>query len=287
MDIGRIVGFLGSTSRRSGNRAFAIGLARAFGGAIIFSLPMLMTMEMWQLGFYIDPVRLSLLLLLLVPLLVGLSHYIGFEPTFCWQDDVVDAFVAYGVGFIAAVPILSLFGAINLEMSLAEILGKVALQAVPGSIGALLAQSQFGGESDSRKRKELRGETYGSETFFMAVGALFLSLNVAPTEEIILISFQMTIWQALALALVSIVLMHAFVYSVEFHGQSMRPLDAPDASAFLRYTVVGYAICLLISAYILWTFGRTTGMPALEIVMATVVLAFPAAVGAAAARLIL
>jgi putative integral membrane protein (TIGR02587 family) len=270
-----------------GNGAFLVGLARAFGGAIVFSLPMLMTMEMWQLGFNLDPLRFVLLLVLVVPLLTGLSHYIGFEPTFDWEDDLIDAFAAYAVGFVAAAPILLIFGAIGPGMSAAEIAGKIAVQAVPGSIGALLAQSQFGGEADGPKRRENRGETYGGELFFMAVGAVFLSLNVAPTEEIVLISYQMTVWQTLALAALSIVLMHLFVYSVEFHGQSGKPEGIPGWTVFLRFTVVGYAICLLISAYVLWTFGRTTGSPMLEITMAVVVLAFPASVGAAAARLIL
>jgi len=272
---------------RGGNRAFLTGLGRAFGGAIVFSLPMLMTMEMWQLGFTLDPGRFVLLLVLVVPLLTGLSHYIGFEYTFEWKDDVVDAFVAYAVGFIAAAPILLIFGAIGPGMSAAEIAGKVAVQAVPGSIGALLAQSQFGGEADGARRREIRGETFGSEIFFMLVGAVFLSLNVAPTEEIVLISYQMSAWHTLALAALSVLLMHAFVYTVEFHGQSGRPEGIPGWTVFLRFTLVGYAICLLSSAYMLWTFGRTTGSPLLEVIMAVVVLAFPAAVGAAAARLIL
>ena len=269
------------------NRAFLTGLARAFGGAIIFTLPMLMTMEMWELGFYIDPLRFALLLLLVVPLLIGLSHYIGFEDTFDWKDDVVDAFVAYSVGFIAAVPVLLLFGVIAWEMSADEIIGKVALQAVPGSIGALLAQSEFGASGDRGRRKEQRADTYGGEMFFMLAGAIFLSLNVAPTEEMILISYQMTPWHALLLSILSIVLMHAFVYSVGFSGKSEVPEGIPGWSAFLRYTVVGYAICLLISAYVLWTFGRVSGLAVEEIVMTAVVLAFPAAIGAAAARLIL
>ena len=81
------------------NRDFAVGLARAFGGAIIFSLPIFMTMEMWHLGFYMDRVRLILFLFLGIPLLVGLSHFAGFEATFGWKDDLLDAFVAYAVGF--------------------------------------------------------------------------------------------------------------------------------------------------------------------------------------------
>jgi uncharacterized membrane protein len=50
---------------------------------------------------------------------------------------------------------------------------------------------------------------------------------------------------------------------------------------------VGYAVVLCISLYVLWTFGRTDGMATAEVVMTTVVLAFPAALGAAAARLII
>ncbi len=69
-------GSAGGASRR-----FALGLVRAFGGAILFSFPMLMTMEMWWLGFYMDPLRLALFILLAIPLLVGLSYYAGFEPT--------------------------------------------------------------------------------------------------------------------------------------------------------------------------------------------------------------
>ena len=269
------------------NRAFLIGVARAFGGAIVFSLPTLMTMEMWSFGFSLEPVKLMLLLVMVVPLLIGLSHYVGFEPTFGWEDDAVDAMVAYAVGFIAAAPILALFGVITPDMSANEIVGKVAVQAVPGSIGALLAQSQFGGENRSDRRREARGDTYGGEIFFMAVGAVFLSMNLAPTEEMVLIAYQTTAWHALSLAAISLLLMHAFVYRVGFHGASSVPDGTHPAGVFLRYTVVGYAICLMISAYILWTFGRTEGGSVDEVVRTTIVLAFPAAIGAAAARLIL
>lgn len=269
------------------NRQFLIGLARAFGGAILFSLPILMTAEMWELGVYIDRLRLGLLLVMLFPLLIGLSHFVGFEDTFGWKDDVIDAFVAYAVGIVAAAPVLVLLGAIDASTPLDEILTKVSLQAVPASIGALLAQGQLGAGNELGRRKEKRRDTYGGELFFMAAGAIFLSLNVAPTEEMILISYRMTAWHALVLALLSIILMHAFVYSLEFSGKSEIPRDTPAWSVFVRYTVVGYAICLLISAYVLWTFGRIGGSTLEEIIMTTVVLAFPATIGAAAARLIL
>jgi putative integral membrane protein (TIGR02587 family) len=121
----------------------------------------------------------------------------------------------------------------------------------------------------------------------MAAGALFLSLNLAPTEEMVLISYMMTPWHALVLAGVSLMLMHAFVYSVGFQGHAEVPEGSHWSGIFLRYTAVGYALCLLISLYILWTFGRIAGLSLEGTIMATVVLAFPAAIGAAAARLIL
>ena len=43
--------------------AYARDLGRAFGGALLFSLPLLMTMEMWWFGFTLHPARLALFLL--------------------------------------------------------------------------------------------------------------------------------------------------------------------------------------------------------------------------------
>jgi uncharacterized membrane protein len=67
-------------------------------------------------------------------------------------------------------------------MSGSELVGKVAVQAVPGSIGALLAQSQLGGRAEEQQAKRFEAG-YGGQLFLMAVGAVFLALSVAPTEE--------------------------------------------------------------------------------------------------------
>ena len=271
---------------QASNRLFAIGLARAFAGALIFTLPIFMTMEMWWLGFSIGNVRLALLLLLTVPLLVGLSHYMGFEDTFGWQDDLLDAFVALAVGFVAGSATLTLFAVIDSEMSAREIIGKISIQAVPGSIGAMFAQSELHGNEQAKAQKR-RHAGYGGEIFIMAAGALFLAFNVAPTEEMLLIAHQMSGWHSVILSLVSLTIMHAFVYTLEFQGTASIPPGTPFWSTFLRFTVVGYAVALLISLYMLWTFGRTEGLALHQIVAILVVLGFPAAVGAAAARLIL
>jgi len=273
-------------SQRSPAHQFLVGLARGFGGALIFALPMLMTMEMWWLGFYLDRFRLALLLIVNIPLLTLLSHHAGFEATFEWREDLRDALIAYGIGIVASVVVLWIFGIITSEMPLDETIGKIAIQSMPASIGALLGRSQLGG----RKVKPEKGtpeETYASELFLMVIGSLFLGLNLAPTEEMVLISYKMTEWQAALLILLSVMLMHGFVYALEFKGESTLGPDTPWWSAFLRFTLAGYMISILVSLYVLWTFGRMDGQAATQILMAVVVLGFPASLGAAAARLIL
>ena len=74
--------------------AFLRGIARGFAGALLFSVPMLMTMEMWFLGLYMSRERLLLLLILNMPLLLVLSHRIGFEHTATWAQSARDAIVA-------------------------------------------------------------------------------------------------------------------------------------------------------------------------------------------------
>lgn len=271
-----------SSGGSDSTRKFLVGVARAFGGAIYFSLPLMMTMEMWRLGFYMDPLRLALVMVLMLPLLTDLTRFAGFRQTSGWREDMVDALTAYGVGFVASAVVLALFNLLNPSMPLHEIVGKTALQAVPASFGAVLATAQLGGKQQSNG-----GGGYGTEIFLMAAGAVFLAFNVAPTEEMILIAFKMTRWHAVALVAASVVMMHAFVYAVSFAGQEPTPAGTSGWSIFLRFTLVGYAVCLAISAYILWTFGRFDSAAYGPMVMETVVMAFPASLGAAAARLIL
>jgi putative integral membrane protein (TIGR02587 family) len=268
------------------DRGFARGLARAFAGAIIFGLPLLMTMEMWWLGFHMDSWRLALFLALFFPVLVMLSWHAGFEATFSWRDDIVDALVAYAVGFVWAALILSVMGMLDSDMSLREAVGKISLQAVPGSIGALLAQTMLGlHKADESGRHP--ASRYASELFIMGVGALFLGIHLAPTQEVQLISYRMSEAQSLLLMLLTLALMHAFVYTVAFRGQHEVPHATSSWSLFVRFTVVGYMLALALAAYVLWSFGSLDEGSPLNALKSMVVLGFPAGIGAAAARLIL
>jgi putative integral membrane protein (TIGR02587 family) len=274
-------------AHRTADRRFLTGLARAFGGAVLFSLPLLMTMEMWWLGFYLDRVKLLLFMVLMIPVLVALDYFSGFEATASWREDLMDGMIAYGVGLVASFVILLLFGIVDTGQPLREVVGKVAIQSVPASFGAVIANSQMTGEGDGPEQRRKQAAGYGAQLFIMTAGAVFLAFNVAPTEEMILISFVMTPWHGVALLAASLLMMHGFVYASAFRGAPRVEHGTPGWSLFLRNTAVGYVIALAVSAYVLWTFGRLADGDPFTYLMMTLVLGFPAALGAAAARLIL
>ena len=70
-------------------------------------------------------------------------------------------------------------------------------------------------------------------------------------------------------------------------GTPPAPEGTPGWNLFLRFTIPGYALALLVSAYVLWTFGRLGGLGSAEGVIALIVLGLPAGLGTAAARLVL
>lgn len=260
-----------------------LGAGRAFGGAVLFALPLLMTMEMWALAVVLSPLRLALFLAVDLVVLVGLARYLGFRDPHGLRltDHVADALVAFGIGAVTSMAILSLLGIVDGRQSVAEVVALVAIQTVPASIGAAIARSQFvtGGQprqTDSRYRDEI---------MLMAVGAGVFCFNIAPTEEVVRIATRIGDLRAAAVAVASIAGMHAMVYLLGFRGEHRS--DASGWSVLFGYSVVGYAVTLAVCAYLIWIFGHADTAPWSFVVVQTVVLAVPGALGAAAARLIL
>jgi putative integral membrane protein (TIGR02587 family) len=269
------------------DKSLLTGVARAFGGALVFGIPMLMTMELWHLGHAAEPLRLAILLGLTPILLVGLARYVGFRESNSLADHVADSLVAIGVAAVLASLFLFLFGLLGPGMAAREVIGKIGIQIVPGSIGAMLSRSQLGEQTDGVERQRKTNPSTLGELFLMFVGALFLSLSVAPTDEVLHIAHTMTPWREIALLVVSLAIMHVFVYFVEFREPvHVRP-GSTGIGLFLRFTVVGYVIVLGVSLFLLWVFGRVDGLAPAELLSAVIVLSFPGAVGAAAARLLL
>ena len=68
-----------------------------------------------------------------------------------WRDALIDAGIAYLIGILASAAVLLLLAAIQPGMSFYEIAGKIAVQAVPAGMGAVLAHSQLGMREGKRR----------------------------------------------------------------------------------------------------------------------------------------
>ena len=262
-------------------RAYMRDLGRAFAGALIFNIPLLMTMEMWEQGVVMERWRLLAYILTALPLLYGLAFYAGFSQRRGLVNDLLDTAVALAVGCLAASVLLILFGVVQWDAPPREAVGMVALQAIPGAMGALLARRQLSGSDQGAAEEEKA--SYAGELFLMAAGALFFAMNVAPTEEMILIAYKATPIHALSLIVISILLLHLIVYKAGFAGQEEA---GEPLKAFCHFTLPGYVIALSVSLFVLFIFGRTDGHAFTGVIQTVVVLGFPASVGAAAARLL-
>ena len=269
-------------------KTYLEGLARAFAGATLFAVPLLMTQEMWRLGFHTDRWKLALYLAIGIPTVILLSRHAGFRHTTDWLDDVMDGLSAMFVGAVVASALLLLMGVIAPDQPLREIVGKIAIQTVPAAIGAVIARKQLGrgrGE-DEGDEDDAPDPTYFGELFLMSVGTLFIALNVAPTEEVLLIARQMAAWQAVILVVLSLGVLHVLVYKLGLPGQEQGPEGRSPWAVFIHFSAAGYLVALATCLYILWTFDRTDGAGAMELLKVVVVLGFPGAIGAAIARLV-
>ena len=201
-----------SRALTSPNRAYAMGLARAFAGAIIFGLPLLMTMEMWCLGISLHPARL-----LALP-----RPSISSSSSACRASAGSSAPTRWPrMSWTRSRPAASASSARRRSCWLLAIIdaGDAARRdrrqdRDPERADELRRDDRAQAIQRRRKRAggrgaAVRGAGYGGQLFLMAAGALFLSFNVAPTEEMVLIAYMMSTWHLLALILVSLLLLHA------------------------------------------------------------------------------
>jgi putative integral membrane protein (TIGR02587 family) len=118
------------------------------------------------------------------------------------------------------------------------------------------------------------------------VGAVFISVSIVPTDEVPLLASGMTYWHELALIALTLAVSYAIVFASGFDPEGEeRPegiLQHP-----LSETAVAYTVSLAISLAALVLFNRVTPEEPLGFAISqTLVLAFPAAVGGAAGRLV-
>jgi putative integral membrane protein (TIGR02587 family) len=266
--------------------------ARGMAGGLMFSLPLLYTMEVWWAGFVAEPMRLLLYLATAFVLLLGYNHYAGLHHDACWSEVVIDSVEEMGLGLVVAAAMLFLLGQIELDHTAYEILGKITVEAMTVAIGISIGTSQLGGDDESRRRKsgaEVSAKTdatFGGQIVIACCGAVLFAANVAPTQEILMIATESHLTKLVGITLLSLALTALILYYIEFTG-SRRFVGAGSLVSVIIGTTISYAVALVVSGAILWFFGRFDDVALLTCVSQTIVLGLAATLGASAGRLLL
>lgn len=274
-------------STRASIKHSARSYARGVAGGLLVSMPLLATMEMWWLGFYLPPWKLILFLVVNYGILVVLEYYSGFQEHTSLPREAQDALSAYGIGFVVAAIVLYSFHVLRPGMALQEILGKIILESIPVSIGVSIAISQLGQKNQQKQERKERSGFWGTQAI-AAAGALYFGFNIAPTVEPLLLGLRIEWWHALILVFLSLLQVHAIVYGLDFQGGRKTKDGTSWWRSVFENSVTTYLVALLVAAYLLWTFGRIgpeTGFSAALHMI--VVLGFVNSLGAAAGKIIL
>ena len=272
---------------------------RGIAGGLLFSLPLLYTMEVWWAGFTSHPLRLLIYVLATFTLLLGYNRYCGLRCDASPTEVAIDSVEEMGLGLVIAAVVLWLLGQITFDMTVNEIVGKIVIEAMTVAIGVSIGTAQLGGsegnqEGDTGMESEAEPKpfitdddsNFGGQMTIALCGAVLFAANVAPTEEIIVIGTQTTSAKLLGIALLSMLLGALILFYSDFSG-SQRFTKKRGIKTVVFGAIVTYAIALVVSAAILWFFGRFDGTAPVACLAQTIVLGLAATLGASAGRLLL
>jgi putative integral membrane protein (TIGR02587 family) len=260
---------------------------RGVAGGLLFSLPLLYTMEVWEAGVLLSPARLLAALGLTFGILLGYNRYAGLRPERSWREIIIEAVEELGLGLLLAAIVLVLLHRITAGQHPAEIVGRIVMEGIGVAIGVSVGTAQLGSRTEEDTQRSASREIGFSGQLIVAFcGAVLLAANMAPTEEILQLAAESPAWKLVAIAGLSMLLGAFVLFFADFRGSS-RGAVAHGVGGIARGTVITYATALAASAALLWIFGRFDHVPAPSIVGQTVVLGLASTVGASAGRLLL
>ncbi|HEX6985822.1 MAG TPA: TIGR02587 family membrane protein, partial [Planctomycetaceae bacterium] len=263
---------------------------RGIIGGLLFSLPMLYTMEVWWHGFIASPQRLLCFIAVTFVLLLAYNRYAGMRRDAAWWEVAVDSVEELGIALLLSPLVLFLLGRIGPETSWPDLLGKTVIEAMIVAVGVSIGTAQLGGGEGEAAGMDGDGEDdrphpWG-QTVVAFCGATVFAANVAPTEEILMIGLEASPARLLGLAAFSVLVGAVTFFFSGFVGSDRYVFrEGPFHVAFGIVTC--YAAALASSAMMLWFFGRFEGAPPPVIVAQTVALGLPAMLGASAGRLLI
>jgi putative integral membrane protein (TIGR02587 family) len=266
----------------AGTATSAEDVMRGVAGGVILGVPLLYTQETWLHGRSVPPEVILAGVIATFGVNVALSYFVGFRPGRT-QRPIEDAVVGTGISIILSAILLLLLERVGSGTSSENVLGVTALTSIPVSIGFAVgsALAPVQGADSSEAFTGWRGDL-----LIATGGALVFALNIAPTAEPVMLAAQLDGVHLSLLVVASLVLPYLMVFYAEFGGRDQRIASDGATQGPVIETLLAYGVAFVVSAAMLAMFGRVEVVNQ-AVLARVVVLAFPAAIGAALGRMLI
>jgi putative integral membrane protein (TIGR02587 family) len=256
------------------------------GALLVVGVSMLVTMETWWLSRRLPILHLLVFAAVGLGVVFALVRSVGFRrldgdgQESAWRV-VADFGELVMQSVVAALVVLLAFGVVTLGDSPSTVVRMALVQVVPFGFGAALANRLLG-QTDA----PIEEEAFPHNLSVFALGAVFLSLPVAPTEEVVVIARNAGWPRLAALVVLSVGVVHLVLHELEFRGHRDR-IEGRTHLLQIGTAATAYTVALAVCVVLLLGFGQFDGRGFGEWVQLTVVLGFPAATGASAGEVVL
>ena len=287
------------TTQQSPFRTELRHLMHELGGAFLFGMPFLYTMEIWWRGNTAGPPRMLAALALTFIALVVLERAATARSgrSVPWSRVLIEATEALAIGLVAAAAGLFLIGFLELDSGLHATIGRLCLEGLPFSLGVGLADFLLGekenghdksseGQSVEHKKNGDMRDRVIVRAGATALGATVIALTLASTEEIPIIATRLGYPNVLGIVAASLVISYIIVFASNFVATEARREHLGGFNAPLVETTISYMISLVMAGGMLWLYQQISLTDSPDLWASyVVVLGLPASVGGAAGRL--
>ncbi|ABX06933.1 MAG TPA: TIGR02587 family membrane protein [Herpetosiphon sp.] len=265
-------------------------LLNGIAGAFLFGIPLLYTMEVWDIGSDLTPLHMLLYLGLTYVALVALNRATGFRRNSdeTWSRSLTDSIEALALGALVAGFSLIILQRITFDLAYDVILGKIVLETMPCAIGVGMANGLLRREANDEQEAEQRRFWHATlvDAGGTMLGATVVGLSIAPTDEVGVIAASLPPWWLWLIMAASLLISYVIVFQAEFGDHQQRRRERGLFQSPLSETIASYIISLVFALVTLRVFNQLgAGTSLHQVIDYTIVLGLPATVGGAAGRL--
>ncbi len=262
---------------------------RGIAGGLMFSLPLLYTMEVWEAGCLSGPGHLLAFVAATFLLLLLYNRFAGLRRDASWWEVAIDSVEEMGIGVVLSAAILWITDRVDAGTGFNEALGMITVEAMTVAIGVSVGTAQLGAPDEGDHG--VGGDDEDSPALLPQLalafcGAVLFAANIAPTDEVAIIASEAPAWKLLVIVAASLAVGSVILHFSDFVNAASYTIG--DQRIHATSLLLGsYVIALGASAASLALFGQFSDEPAAFCAAKTIVLGFPAMFGASAGRLLL